>query len=160
MVDEQHAVQMVHLVLEADGEHAVDLFLVGLAVLVLPAGADPIRAHDLGILLGDRQAAFGVGHLAVRVPQDFGVDEHPRLPDRPLSGSSGSSGSWRSMTSRRIGHADLDRGKADARRGVHRLEHVGDERLQLVVEVSTGLEIWRRTGSGVSKIRRMAMARI
>ena len=32
MVDEQHAVQMVHLVLEADREQAVDLFLVGLAV--------------------------------------------------------------------------------------------------------------------------------
>ena len=31
-------------------------------------------------------------------------------------------------------HADLDRGKADAGRVVHRLEHVGDERLQLVVE--------------------------
>ena len=37
MVDEQHAVQMVHLVLEADREQAVDLFLVGLAVDVLPA---------------------------------------------------------------------------------------------------------------------------
>ena len=31
-------------------------------------------------------------------------------------------------------HADLDRGEADAGRVVHRLEHVGDERLQLVVE--------------------------
>ena len=31
-------------------------------------------------------------------------------------------------------HADLDRGKADPGRGVHRLEHVGDERLQLGVE--------------------------
>ena len=32
------------------------------------------------------------------------------------------------------GLADLHRGKADARRVVHRLEHVGDERLQRVVE--------------------------
>ncbi len=32
------------------------------------------------------------------------------------------------------GHADLDRGEADAGRFVHRLEHVLDERLQLVVE--------------------------
>ena len=38
------------------------------------------------------------------------------------------------MTSKRIGHADLDRGEADAGRLVHRLEHVGDERLQLRVE--------------------------
>jgi len=40
MVDEQHAVEMVHLVLEADGEESLDLFLVGLALLVLPARAD------------------------------------------------------------------------------------------------------------------------
>ena len=31
-------------------------------------------------------------------------------------------------------HSDLDRGEADPRRHVHRLEHVGDKRPQLVVE--------------------------
>ena len=56
---------MVHLVLQADREQAVDLFLIGLAVDVLPAGADAVGAHDLGILLGHRQAAFGVGDLVV-----------------------------------------------------------------------------------------------
>ena len=34
-----------------------------------------------------------------------------------------------------LGHADLDRGKADAGRRVHRLEHVGDQRAQLVVDL-------------------------
>ena len=32
MVDEEHAFEMVHLVLEADGEQAVDLLLVRVAV--------------------------------------------------------------------------------------------------------------------------------
>jgi hypothetical protein len=36
------------------------------------------------------------------------------------------------------GHADLDRGEADAGGLVHRLEHVGDERLQLGVEAFDG----------------------
>ena len=40
-------------------------------------------------------------------------------------------------------HADLDRGKADARRVVHRLEHVGDQRAQLVVH---RLDRRRRSG--------------
>ena len=82
MVDEQNAVQMVHLMLQADREKAVDLFLVSLALRVLPAGADLVRAHHLGILFGDRQAALGVGNFGVRVPQDLGVDEHPRVADR------------------------------------------------------------------------------
>ena len=33
MVDEQHAVQMVHLMLQADREQALDLFFVLLALL-------------------------------------------------------------------------------------------------------------------------------
>ena len=33
------------------------------------------------------------------------------------------------------GHADLDRGEADARRRVHRLEHVRDERTHLVIDL-------------------------
>ena len=45
-------------------------------------------------------------------------------------------------------HADLRRGQADARRGVHRLGHVFDERAQLVVEAVTGLPGMRKRLSG------------
>src|SRR5262249_20408314 len=37
------------------------------------------------------------------------------------------------------GNTDLHRGEADSRRVVHRLEHIGDERLQLIVERLHGL---------------------
>ena len=63
MVDEQYAFEMVHLVLEADREQAVELLLCALAVAVEPAGADAIGAVDLGILVGDRQAAFLIGNV-------------------------------------------------------------------------------------------------
>ena len=102
MVDEQHAFEMVHLVLEADRQQAVELLLVGLAMLVEPAGADAVGALDLGILVGDRQAALGVGHFLVRVREDLGVDEHPRLLD-PARRILGPRGSCRSMTSTRLG---------------------------------------------------------
>ena len=40
MVDEQNAFQMVHLVLEADGDQPIELFLMLLAVFVEPARAE------------------------------------------------------------------------------------------------------------------------
>ena len=63
--------EMVHLMLEADSEKPLDLFLVGLALFVLPTGADAVRAHHFGILLWNREAALGVGHVMIRVPQDL-----------------------------------------------------------------------------------------
>jgi hypothetical protein len=61
------------------------------------------------------------------------------------------------MTSSRARHRDLDRGKADAGRRVHRLEHVGDQRAQLVVDRSTGADLRAGAGSGISMMGRMAM---
>ena len=145
---------MVHLMLKAGGEHAFDLFLVDFAVAVEPAGADRVRPVDLGILVGDRQAALIVG-ARLGGAQDLGVDEDQRVADRlaafllrilkvddqdPLR------------------NAHLDRGEADAGGGVHRLEHVVDERLDLGVISSTGVEIRRSKGSGASMMGRMAMA--
>ena len=66
MVDEQHALEMVHLVLEADRQQAVEVLLVRLPMLVEPARADAVGAHHLGILVGDRQAALVVGHFVRR----------------------------------------------------------------------------------------------
>ena len=63
--------EVVHLVLQADREQPVDLLFVDLAVDVLPFGADSVGAQDLGILLGHRQAALGVGNFGVRGPQDL-----------------------------------------------------------------------------------------
>ena len=132
MVDEQDALEMVHLMLEADREQAVEVFLMLLAILVEPAGADMVGPQHLGILVGDRQAAFGVGHFLVRMGQDFGVDEHPRLLDRLSAFFVGLAQVHHQQA---LGHADLDRGEADAGSVVHRLEHVGDQRAQLVIDL-------------------------
>src|SRR5687768_3205733 len=42
VVDEEYAFEMVHLVLQADGEQAVQLLLPLLTVAIEPAGADPV----------------------------------------------------------------------------------------------------------------------
>src|SRR3954453_15106837 len=75
MVDEQYALEMVHLVLEADREQTLDLLFMGGALLVEPAGADPVGPVDLAILVGHRKAALGIGHLPVRMGDDLGIDE-------------------------------------------------------------------------------------
>ena len=138
MVDEQHAVQMVDLVLERGGEQAVEIAFMGRALLVEPARAAGGGAFDLGILLGDRKAAFAVeiGFLADR--NQFGVDIDERgadglglfaLPHRFLQ----------------IDHdnalldRDLRRGEADAACVVHRVEHVGDDLPHRIIDRFDGL---------------------
>ena len=113
--------------------------------LVEPAGADDVGALDLGILVGDRQAALVVGLARVGAVQDFGVDEDVRALDRrPL---------FLAFVDRlRVlqvddqqppRDADLDRGKADAGRFVHRLEHVGDQRAAARRRPARPARIWR-----------------
>jgi len=68
MVDEQHAVEMVDLMLETGRQQAVQFLLMRRAVTVEPFGTAPRRALDLGILLGDRQAAFIVAGQVVAQP--------------------------------------------------------------------------------------------
>ncbi|PAV70046.1 hypothetical protein WR25_02225 [Diploscapter pachys] len=66
MVDEEHPVQMVDLMLHAGGEQAGQLFLMRGAGFVLPADTARCRALHIGILFGDRQAAFVIGAGADR----------------------------------------------------------------------------------------------
>src|SRR3546814_8968424 len=54
MVDEQHSVQMVHLVLEAGGEQAIKLLVMRDTVIVQPAGADGGGPFHIGEHLGHR----------------------------------------------------------------------------------------------------------
>ena len=58
VVDEQHAVEVVDLVLQAGREQAVGLELLRLAVRDRDSRPSPRRALDLGVIVGDRQAAF------------------------------------------------------------------------------------------------------
>ena len=70
---------MVDLVLHAGGQQPVQLLLMARALLVLPAHAAAGGAVDLGILLGDRQAAFVIGGQLVGNRQDLGVDVGVRV---------------------------------------------------------------------------------
>ena len=51
---------MVHLVLQAGRQQAVDLLFILLAVHILPARGDGRGPLDLGILVGHRQTALAV----------------------------------------------------------------------------------------------------
>ena len=126
---------MVDLMLQADREQPVDLALVGLALGVLPACTDPVWPHHLGILLGNRKAALVVGHQGLRLLEDLRIDEHPRVLDRLA------------LFLDRLhqvdhqhapGHPDLDCSEPDPGGFVHRLEHVGDQRRQRLVEAFNG----------------------
>src|SRR5882724_4682474 len=61
VVDEQHPVQVVHLMLDADGEQALGVLLDRLAGVGLVADLHPRRPLDLVVDLRNRQAAFLIG---------------------------------------------------------------------------------------------------
>ena len=146
MVDEENAFEMVHLVLDAGGHQAFHVLFMRFAFEVLvahTAGRGPV---DIGKDVGDRKATFLIAGQIFRRVEDFGVDENPRFLFRrivdvfvPVMIA------WLGLRilvlgleidhQHALGHADLDRGKADAGRGIHRFEHVGDELVQFVVEL-------------------------
>ena len=120
-VDEQHAVEVVGLVLDAAGEQVAALDRDRVAVDVLAVRDDVLLAHAVEGEVGQRQAALGavlllvarevqhrVDEVAERVVDV--VDEHPQAD------------------------ADLRRGEPDAGRLEHRVDEVLDEGAQLLVE--------------------------
>ena len=124
MVDEQLAVQVVQLVLRAGGPKPVEIAFLRLAVEPGPAHPHLGRADHLGVDVGERQAAFLEDPRGLGQADDLGVDHDQRRGaavgilaaihhEHPLQ------------------HAQLRRGKAHARRLVHRGQHVGRQRLEL-----------------------------
>ena len=84
------------------------------------------RPLDLLVIFRDRQAAFLVGRLLVRLPGHFRIDEDLRRLRLVLLGEVHGDHALR--------HADLDGGKPDAGRRIHGLEHVVDQRAQRLVD--------------------------
>src|SRR5690606_1997103 len=79
MVDEEDAVQVIDLVLDAGGKQpgAVKLLLLSIAIEEPhPALRWPFH---LFVHLGYRQAALLVDRRLLGPPYDLGIDEHPRL---------------------------------------------------------------------------------
>src|SRR5436309_2485374 len=58
VVDEQHAVEVIDLVLDAGGIKALGVLFMHLAVEIGETHAHPRGALDLLVIFGDRQAAF------------------------------------------------------------------------------------------------------
>ena len=104
----------------------VGLDLVRLAVEVEIFDAHRRRPLDFLVVFRDRQAAFLVGRLLVRFPDDFRIDEDLRRLRIVLLGEVHGDHALR--------HADLDGGKPDAGRRVHGLEHVVDQLAQRLVD--------------------------
>jgi len=141
MVDEQYALEMVHLVLQAGRQQAVDLFFILLALDILPARGDRRRSLDLGILIGHRETAFAVDIQIVGRIEYLGIDEHPRIVDHSVIMVA--MFAMLMFVRRRFlqvdhqhpfRHADLDRGQPDAGRVIHGVEHVLDQPFEFVVK--------------------------
>src|SRR5271165_3619077 len=140
VVDEQDAVKVVDLVLEHGREQPLGQHLALLAVAVEGADANGGGALDLGVIFGDRQAALLVGRALVRSPKDLGVDEDLRRRGLLLLGDVDDE------QADRLG--DLDRREPDARRVVHRLDHVVDEPRQRRVDTLDRLADQAELGVG------------
>ena len=118
MVEEQHAVEVIDLVLHGPRLEARQLGAVGPAVAVQGFERHGEGALDITVDIGDGETALLRLRLAGTF-DDLGIDEHERLlvdldHGEPFAAS------------------DLRRGEPDAARVMHGLEHVGDEAAQLV----------------------------
>ena len=116
MINEQHAIDMVDLMLEAGGEQAVGLDLLMGSHTVLIADLHPRWALDDFIIFRDRKTPLLVVRLIVGRPEDLRVhEEHGRGRFVLL-------GEIHHHDAQGLG--DLDGGEANARRVIHGLEHV------------------------------------
>src|SRR5580698_4864898 len=123
--DEQDAVQVIDLVAESTGEQAfAAAFELG-ARRVLRADGDVLRTFDVAAKTGERKAAFFFALLAFGI-NNFGIGEdHLRLGNFSIG----------DVNHREPqAHANLRRCEPHAIRGVHGLEHVRDEFLDVLVE--------------------------
>src|SRR5471030_842021 len=79
VVDEEDALEMIHLVLDDGREQPLGVQLANLVLMVEVAHPDLLGARHVGVMLGQRQASFVVGRLVLGTPQDLGVGHAERL---------------------------------------------------------------------------------
>jgi hypothetical protein len=144
VVDEQPALEVVDLVLDAGRPEAGEVLLAGGAGLVGPADADFGGAGDVGVLLGDRQAAFLVDVGLLRGPQDLRVEQHERARRQRLV-----------LHAVHDEEADADAhlggGEADAGGVVHRLEHVVGETAEIGGDLGDRIGAAAQPGVGMDQ---------
>ncbi len=149
MVDEQHAVQMVDLMLQAGGQQAVGLLHLIAALVIDMANRDGGGGARLGIIIRDRQATFLIDE---RVSDDVRISglmktrgAFPPLP-------------WPRRSPACAAAHRSARQPGRCRGVVHGFEHVVGQPRTASSTVSTGAEIWRSTGSGRMMSDLMVMA--
>src|SRR5690606_35343564 len=146
MVNEQYAFLMVNLMLQTGAEKTLNLIFMAVAILVLPARGYHGWPFNIGILVRHREAAFAINRQVFRRVQNFGIDKHPRVADDFMV-MVAMLAMFMIMFHRFLkvdhqypfGHANLYRGKANARRVIHGFKHVCDQRFQLIIKHSNRL---------------------
>src|SRR5262245_38171110 len=123
VLDEHLALQVIHLVLDADREQPLGLERERLAVLIVGAHLDALGALHQLVDAGHGKATFLDVRLSGRF-HDLGVHQHDQrvVPVGDVDHDD------------LLVHVDLGGREADARRRVHGFGHVGDELLQALVE--------------------------
>src|SRR5690606_15593916 len=86
LVDHQHAVQVIELVLDRDGQQAVRLELERATVSIEGAHRDALGALDLFTHPGEREASLAPRLRAARL-DDLGIDEDPEIARLVLPGA-------------------------------------------------------------------------
>lgn len=124
VVDVDHTLEVVTLVLHDAGEESGDDFLMLLEIFVKPVEAYVLDALYVLRESGEAEAPFGAVDFVAVEHFDFGIDEHHLFA---------------CAVGKRFGYgvgvdddeayafAYLGSGETDTFGGVHRLEHVGDE---------------------------------
>ena len=79
MIDKEHAVDVVNLVLQAGRQETLGINLVLLAAQIEEFDLDLGRPLDFLVIIRNRQTAFLELGAFVRLPGDFGINEHLRL---------------------------------------------------------------------------------
>lgn len=141
-VDEEGAVEVIDLVLDAAGEEAVADEVVGDAVLILVGDLDFVGAGDIAADVGEGKAALLIGVLFRREGFDHGVGD-----DHGHEEFAGRVGAVEFPVEVEVGEAEIDHaelegladllsGEADALGVVHGLDHVKTELLKREIEGS------------------------
>src|SRR5205807_1295171 len=140
VVDEQHAVQMIDLVLDASGKDAGTVHLLALAGTIEETDSYLLRTSHHVEEFGDGKAAFLIVGLLFARPDDFRIDEKNR---RPLLAVLGEIDHYEAQR-----YADLDGCKPDTRRVIHGIEHVIEDAAGIIAHMSQGLGYLPQHGIG------------
>ena len=145
MIDEQRAVEVIDLVLQAGGQYAGCLQKLFLAIAVDVFDGATGRAFHIGIIFRNGKTTFLIDRRLIGKTDNFRIDQENRIGNRRwlfFSSASSSATSTSSSSSARLAaidgdhpqrHANLDTGKANARRVIHRLQHVIEQLAHFII---------------------------